>query len=334
MTVGETRPPVLVTGGAGYIGSHAVLALRDSGYRIVVVDDLSNGWRDAVPDDVEFILGDVADGPLVARAIREHRVRDVIHFAGSIQVGESVADPLKYYRNNTSASRTLIETCVGAGVERFLFSSTAAVYASGAGDPLDEDAAIGPESPYGWSKAMTERILADVAATGALCVGVLRYFNVAGADPRGRAGQRSRQATHLIKVACEAAVGKRPAVEIFGTDYPTPDGTCLRDYVHVSDLAEAHVRVLEWLPSGGAFEVMNCGYGRGHSVREVLRCVGEAAGRPLDVREGRRRAGDAVVLVANPTRLAQRTGWRPMHDSLDLIVETALAWERRLAGNA
>lgn len=321
-----------MTGGAGYIGSHAVLALTAHGHRVVVVDDLSTGWREAVPDGVSFYQGDVADPDLISTVIHEHDIRDVMHFAGSIEVEESVADPLKYYRNNTCASRTLIESCVAHGVARFIFSSTAAVYGDQATAPIGEDATIAPINPYGWSKAMTERILADVARVRPFHVGILRYFNVAGADPSGRTGQRTRNATHLIKVACETATGKRPGLQIFGTDYPTPDGTCVRDYIHVSDLADAHVRVLDVLGDAHPFEILNCGYGHGYSVKEVLRAVEAMSDRPLEAKPAGRRAGDPPSLVSDSSRLREITGWQPAFDDLQTIVATAMDWERSLHG--
>ncbi len=321
---------VLVTGGAGYIGSHAILALRQRGHEVVVIDDLSTGWREAVPDGMAFYQGDVADAELISGLLRKHSISDVIHFAGSIQVEESVSDPLKYYRNNTCASRALIEICIKHGVGRFIFSSTAAAYGDAKTVPIREDAAIFPINPYGWSKVMTERILADVAQRHPLHVGILRYFNVAGADPEGRTGQHSDNATHLIKVACEAATGKRPGIQIFGTDYPTPDGTCIRDYIHVSDLVDAHVRVLDIIGDEHPFEILNCGYGRGYSVREVLRVVEEVLGRPLNATEAARRPGDPPSLVADSSRLRLITGWRPALDDLRTIVATAMAWERSL----
>lgn len=334
MFVGLRMDTVLVTGGAGYIGSHAVLALLEAGRPVVVLDDLSTGDRALVPDGVPLVVGDVADAGLVADSLRAHRVGTVMHFAGSIIVPESVADPLKYYRNNTAASRTLIETCLATGVGRFIFSSTAAVY----GDPptrvVTEETPLCPVSPYGWSKLMVERMLADVeAACPAFRYAVLRYFNVAGADPAGRAGQVSPNATHLIKVACEVLLARRQRLTIFGVDYPTPDGTCVRDYIHVADLADAHVRALDHLEAGGDSAVLNCGYGRGYSVRQVTDAVARAAGRPLAVEEGPRRPGDPVELIADSGRLRHLLGWRPRFDDLDLIVRHALNWEGRASGS-
>ena len=324
---------VLVTGGAGFIGSHALLALLDAGHPVVVIDNLSTGVREAVPEGVPFIAADIADVATVRAAIAAHDIGAIMHFAGSVRVDESVADPLKYYGNNTAASRTLIATAVDAGIERFVFSSTAAVYGIPETSPVDEAAPTQPINPYGWSKLMTERMLADTVAAGSrMRVAILRYFNVAGADPAGRAGQRTPNATHLIKVASEVVVGKRPAITIYGTDYPTPDGTCVRDYIHVSDLADAHVAVLDWLAAApGPLALFNCGYGRGYSVREVLAAVERAAGAPLDIREGPRRAGDPPALVADARAIRDTLGWQPRHDDLDRIVSDALRWERRLA---
>lgn len=321
---------VLVTGGAGYIGSHTVLALADAGRPVIVLDNLSKGDRALVPGDVPFIRGDVGDPDLLALLFRDHAIGTVMHFAGSIVVPESVADPLTYYRNNTSASRTLIEACVQAGVGRFIFSSTAAVYGNPPTPVVTEATPALPVSPYGWSKLMVERMLADVTAAHPgfhhVC---LRYFNVAGADPAGRSGQTSPLATHLIKVASQRVLGRRDQFCIFGTDYPTPDGTCIRDYIHVSDLADAHVRTLAYLEGGGDSTTLNCGYGRGYSVRQVLDAVSRAAGRPLPAETGPRRPGDPVELVADSARLRALLGWRPRFDDLDLIARHALAWEGR-----
>jgi UDP-glucose 4-epimerase len=321
---------ILVTGGAGYIGSHVVLACRDAGYEVVVLDDLSTGRREAVPEGVPLVEGDVGDRDLVGRSLETHAVRAVIHMAGRVVVPESVVAPLKYYQTNTAASRTLIEACVAAAVESFVFSSTAAVYGAPDKVPISEDTSPKPVNPYGRSKLMTEWILADAAAAHGFGYLALRYFNVAGADPDGRAGQSTPQATHLIKVASEAAVGLRDRVEIFGEDYETPDGTCIRDYIHVSDLAMAHVAALRYLTAGGRSQAMNCGYGRGYSVREVLRTVVQAAGRPLELVSAPRRPGDPPELIADPSRLKAELEWSPKHADLTAMVESAIGWERIL----
>jgi UDP-glucose 4-epimerase len=327
-----TKPTVLVTGGAGYIGSHAVLALKDAGYCPVVIDNLSTGFRFAVPDDVPFYQADIADGALLARIFAEHGVAAIMHFAGSIIVPESVADPLKYYHNNTAKSRALIDAAVTAGVGHFIFSSTAATYGMPDVSPVNEDTPQRPINPYGWSKLMTEQMLADVAAAHPINYGVLRYFNVAGADPEARTGQSTAGATHLIKVALEAALGQRAEVGVFGTDYPTPDGTGVRDYIHVSDLAAAHVLVLEALMKDPARSVtFNCGYGRGFSVLEVLDAVDRVAGVQITRSYQPRRAGDPDSLISDPSRIKAGVPWQPRHGDLDVIIAHALAWERKLA---
>ena len=326
--------PVLVTGGAGYIGSHAVLALLDAGHAPVVLDDLSTGRREAVPDGIELIVGDVGDAGMLARVLGARRYDTIMHFAGSVVVPESVADPLKYYRNNTAASRTLIEAAVEAHVPRFVFSSTAAVYGIPARIPVDEDAPTRPINPYGWSKLMTEQMLRDSAAARSLAYAILRYFNVAGADPKGRAGQSTPDATTLVKVAVEAVVGKRPGVDIFGIDWPTADGTGVRDFIHVSDLVDAHVAVMDWLRAGNPSVTFNCGYGHGASVKQVLDAVDRASGAPLKRNVAPRRPGDPPAVVADPGRLMAALGWRPRHDDLAEIVGSALAWERSLRPRA
>jgi len=320
---------VLVTGGAGYIGSHMSFALTDKGERVVVLDDLSTGVRAQVSTGATFIEGKVGDAALVRRIIRDYQVESVIHFAGSIVVPESVAEPLRYYANNTLASHALIETCVQEGVRHFIFSSTAAVYSADAAQPLSETAPKLPISPYARSKLMTEWMLEDTARASEFKYIALRYFNVAGADPKGRTGQSTPRATHLIKRAAQAALGRIPYLEILGTDYPTRDGTGVRDYIHVSDLIDAHVLALEALRAGGDSDCFNCGYGRGTSVREVVGEMERITGRPLPVREGPRRPGDPPMLVADSTKLQNRLGWRPRHDDLADIVRSALAWERR-----
>jgi len=321
---------VLVTGGAGYIGSHMVWKLLDRGEKVVVIDRLSTGFDWAIADPAQLVVGDIGDQELVENTIRAHDVDAIIHFAGSIIVPESVADPLGYYENNTVKSRALIESAVRTGVKNFIFSSTAAVYGSPERMPVTEEERTMPESPYGTSKLMTELMLRDTALAHDFRYTALRYFNVSGADPAGRTGQSTRGATHLIKVASEAATGKRDFMEIYGTDYPTPDGTCVRDYIHVSDLAEAHYLALKRLRDGGGSLVANCGYGRGYSVREVVAAVKRVTGSDFEVRERERRAGDAVAIVANADRAHAEFGWVPEYDDLELIVRHAVAWEEQL----
>jgi UDP-glucose 4-epimerase len=325
------KVPVLVTGGAGYIGSHAVLALKDAGWHVAVIDDLSNGSRDVVPEDVPFYQGSIAERVLLDSIIDECGIGAIMHFAGSIVVPESVEEPLKYYANNTLASHSLISAAVDAGVKHILFSSTAAVYGAPDRVPIVEDDPKLPINPYGASKLMTERMLKDASAAHPFNYGALRYFNVAGADPKGRTGQNGKGSTHLIKIACEAAVGKRPHVAVYGTDYPTSDGTCIRDYVHVSDLAAAHVAALGWLvANAGENLVVNCGYGKGLSVLQVLDAVDRLTNEPVKrVMEGRR-AGDPPELVADNKRLLETLDWRPSYADINRIVGDALAWERKL----
>jgi UDP-glucose 4-epimerase len=331
MTTG-VKPAVLVTGGAGYIGSHAVLALTDAGWPVVVIDNLVTGFRWAVPDSAVFAEGDIADQALVARLIEEHGIGAIIHFAGSVVVPESVADPLKYYENNTVKSRSLIESAVKGGVAHFIFSSTAATYGIPEKVPVAEHQPTQPINPYGWSKLMTERMLADTAFAHPLNYCALRYFNVAGADPRGRSGQSTAGATHLIKVAVEAAIGRRSHVSVYGTDYATPDGTGIRDYIHVSDLAAAHVHALEKLIADPReSHVMNCGYSRGFSVLEVLDAVDRVTNMRVERRLEPRRAGDPDALVADNSKILATLPWRPERADLDTIVADALAWERTLA---
>ncbi|HVI05762.1 MAG TPA: UDP-glucose 4-epimerase GalE [Sphingomicrobium sp.] len=326
------EPSVLVTGGAGYIGSHAVLALRDAGWRVAVIDDLSNGTRRLVPEDVPFYHGLIAETVLVDSIIDELEINAIMHFAGSIVVPESLEQPLKYYCNNTLASLSLISAALDAGAKHILFSSTAAVYGAPDRVPIREDDPKLPINPYGASKLMTERMLEDASNAHPFNYGALRYFNVAGADPEGRSGQTGKGSTHLIKVALEAAVGKRDHVAIYGDDYPTTDGTCVRDYIHVSDLAAAHVAALEWLTvHPGDNLVLNCGYGKGLSVLEVLDAVDKANGTPVKRVFEARRAGDPPLLVADNGRLLDRLCWKPEHADIDRIVGDALAWERSLA---
>jgi UDP-glucose 4-epimerase len=327
-----TKLPVLVTGGAGYIGSHAVLALSDAGWPVVVADNLSNGRRESVPEGVPLLEVDVGDEPAMERLLREHEIGAIMHFAGSIVVPESVSDPHFYYRNNTVASHALVGAALKAGVRHILFSSTAATYGAPEEVPIDEDTPTRPINPYGWSKLMTEQMLRDCAAAYGFNYGALRYFNVAGADPEGRSGQAGKGATHLLKVACEAAVGKRSHVDVFGTDYPTPDGTCIRDYIHVSDLADAHVLALQALIAGPLESfTLNCGYGRGTSVLEMLDALDRVNGSPVKRVLGQRRAGDPPQLVASNRRLVERLGWRPRFADTEVIIRSALDWERRLS---
>jgi len=321
---------VLVTGGAGYIGSHMVLDLVDAGERVVVLDNLSTGFAWAVPEGVPLVVGDTGDQALVGRLIREYRVEAIIHFAASVVVHDSVADPLGYYRNNTVNSRALFECAVQNGIRQFIFSSTAAVYGDPASIPAAEDAPTQPASPYGWSKLMSEIMLRDATRAHGLSHVILRYFNVAGGDPRGRAGQSSKAATHLIKVAVETASGLRPKLQIYGTDYPTPDGTCIRDYIHVSDLTHAHMDALRHLRGGGPSLTLNCGYGRGFSVLEVIETVKRVSGIDFKVETAPRRAGDPARIVADPAAARAALGWQPRFDNLATIVEHALAWERAL----
>jgi UDP-glucose 4-epimerase len=321
---------ILVTGGAGYIGSHMVNALADQGEPVVVLDNLSTGFRWAIPDAVPLVTGETGDAELVAALIKQHQVDAIIHFAASIVVPESVAHPLMYYRNNTANSRTLIEAAVNGGVKHVIFSSTAAVYGNPAVVPVAEDAPLAPMSPYGSSKLMTEIMLRDAGIAHGLGHVILRYFNVAGADPKLRTGQSTKGATHLIKVAVETALGMRPRIEVFGTDYPTPDGTCIRDYIHVSDLVAAHSDALRYLRGGGASATMNCGYGRGFSVLEVLDTVKKVSGVDFPVTMSPRRPGDPARIVASSDRARAVLGWQPRLDDLSTIVTHALAWERRL----
>ena len=325
------KVPVLVTGGAGYIGSHAVLALRDAGWLVAVIDNLVTGFRFAVPEGVPFYEGDIADADLLARIIAEQGIKAIMHFAGSVIVPESVENPLKYYENNTVKSRALIAAAVSGGVDHFIFSSTAATYGTPEESPVREDSPKLPINPYGMSKLMTETMLADVSRAHQINYCALRYFNVAGADPQARTGQSTAGATHLIKVAVEAALGKREHVAVFGTDFDTPDGTGVRDYIHVSDLAAAHVLALEALiAQPDQSMTMNCGYGRGFSVMEVLDAVDRVTNRTIERRLEGRRAGDPAALISDNSRIKATLPWQPQYADLGTIVEHALAWERRL----
>lgn len=323
---------VLVTGGAGYIGSHMVLELVDAGETVVVLDNLSTGFRWAVAAGASLVVGDTGDQSLVSRLIREHRIEAIIHFAASVVVPDSVRDPLAYYLNNTANTRALIECAIRTGVQHFIFSSTAAVYGNPAVSPVSEDAPTQPISPYGWSKLMSEIMLRDAAKARGLNYVILRYFNVAGADPRCRVGQSSVGATHLIKVAVETALGLRPKLEVFGLDYPTPDGSCVRDYIHVSDLARAHSDALRRLRRGAMLRTLNCGYGHGFSVLDVIKTVKRVSGVDFKVEAAPRREGDPASIVANSQQARTLLGWEPRYDDLSTIVTHALAWERELVG--
>lgn len=321
---------VLVTGGAGYIGSHMVLNLADAGEKVVVLDNLVTGFDWAIDGRAEFEQGNAGDVDFVLGLIKKHGITEIIHFAGSIVVPESVVDPLKYYANNTATSRSLIEAAVKGGVKHFIFSSTAAVYGMTGLAPVVETTPLSPISPYGRSKLMTELMLADVAVAHPITYGVLRYFNVAGADPQGRSGQSSPMATHLIKVACQAALGQREKMDIFGTDFETPDGTGVRDYIHVSDLIAAHALLLKHLRAGGESQTLNCAYGHGYSVREVVETVRKVTGVNIRADEGPRRAGDPASITATGEKVRSVLGWVPQHADLTEIVESAYAWEKHL----
>lgn len=321
---------VLVTGGAGYIGGHMVLALLDAGHKPIVFDNLSTGFRWSVPEGVPLVVGDIGDFELVLRTLQTYQVDAIAHFAAKLVVPESVTDPLGYYLNNTVKSRSLMAAAVAANVKKFVFSSTAAVYGNASEKPLGEDAPLAPLSPYGSSKQLTEVMLRDVAEAHDMRYVILRYFNVAGSDPAMRHGQSTANATHLIKVAIQTALGMRSHMEVFGSDYPTPDGTCIRDYIHVTDLIAAHMLALNHLDQGGESLVVNCGYGHGYSVSEVIETVRKVSGKPVEARFAPRRAGDPVTIVANSDRIRSRLGWQPRHDDLASIVDHSLRWESML----
>jgi UDP-glucose 4-epimerase len=321
---------VLVTGGAGYIGSHMVHALADAGNSVVVIDNLSTGFSAFLPQGVPLFIGDAADENLVEGVIAAHNVDAIIHFAGSVVVPDSMRDPLAYYRNNTMTTRNLLNAAVKRGVKRFIFSSTAAVYGNPDRMPVTEDAPTRPLSPYGSSKLMSEIMLHDVASAHAMNTVVLRYFNVAGADPQARIGLATVGATHLLKIAVEAATGQRVKIDVFGTDYPTPDGSCVRDFIHVSDLVQAHGAALSYLRSGGASTTLNCGYGRGYSVLETIEAVRRVSGRNFAVKYAGRRLGDIMTMIADTGRIRATLDWIPQYDNLDTIAEHALAWEEKL----
>ena len=324
-----SKRSVLVTGGAGYIGSHVVRQLGEAGEQIVTLDNLTTGFEEAVLCG-ELVVGNTGDRDLVSRILAEDDVDTVLHFAAHTIVPESVSDPLKYYGNNTCNTRNLLECCQAAGVKHFIFSSTAAVYGIPESEKAWEDSPLAPINPYGTSKLMSEWMLRDLSGASDLCHVALRYFNVAGCDPEGRIGQNTPRATLLTKVAVEAAVGKRDQVYVFGTDYPTPDGTGVRDYIHVEDLASAHLKALDYLRAGGSSTTLNCGYGHGYSVREVLNMVEKVNGKPLDIIESPRRAGDPPALIAGAERIRRELDWEPRFDDLEKIVSSSLNWERQL----
>src|SRR6195952_5295948 len=321
---------VLVTGGAGYIGSHMVLALAEAGESVVVIDNLCTGFSAHLPEGVPLFIGDAADENLVEGVISAHNVESIVHFAGSVVVPDSMRDPLAYYRNNTMTTRSLLNAAVKCGVDRFIFSSTAAVYGNPERMPVTEDAPTRPLSPYGSSKLMTEIMLNDVAAAHGMNYVVLRYFNVAGADPQARIGLSTAGATHLLKIAVEAATGQRAKVDIYGTDYPTPDGSCVRDFIHVSDLAQAHRAALSYLRAGGQSTTLNCGYGRGYSVLETIEAVRRVSGRNFAVQYAPRRSGDIMTMIADSSRIRSTLDWTPRYDDLETIATHALAWEQKL----
>jgi UDP-glucose 4-epimerase len=321
---------VLVTGGAGYIGSHMVLALVEAGESVVVIDNLSTGFSSFVPESVPLFIGDAGDENLVDGVIRQHSVESIIHFAGSVVVPESVRDPLMYYRNNTMTTRSLLNVAVKRGISRFIFSSTAAVYGDPEQIPVPETVRTRPASPYGTSKLMTEIMLHDVASVHDMSYVVLRYFNVGGADPQGRIGLATIGATHLLKIAMEVATGQRAKIDIYGTDYPTPDGTCIRDFIHVADLAQAHRSALAYLRGGGRSITLNCGYGHGYSVLQAIEAVRRVSGRNIPIQYAARRPGDIMTMVADTTRIRSTLDWTPAYDNLDTIAAHAFAWEKKL----
>ena len=330
MSSSPTKSTVLVTGACGYIGSHVARMLSEQGYKVVVIDNLSTGFKDALIHGETLYQGDVGDTALQERVFTENKIAAMLHFAAAIRVEESVADPVKYYTNNTVNTLRLLNAAVKYQVPRVIFSSTAATYGQPRTVPVDETAATIPESPYGWSKLMSEQMLRDIAAAHGIKNVILRYFNVAGADPLGRLGQRTPEASHLIKVACEVAVGKRQQMQVYGTDYATPDGTCVRDYIHVEDLANAHLLALEHLLGGGESSLLNCGYGHGSSVREVIAAVKKVSGKDFKVVDAARRAGDVASIVANADKIRQTLHWKPRFDDLETIVKHAFEWEKKL----
>ena len=321
---------ILVTGGAGYIGSHMVLELADAGKDVVIIDNLSTGFDWALDERAKFVLGNIGDIEFVTKLLAQYEIDEIIHFAGSIIVPESIENPLKYYQNNTLCTRNLLEAAVNSGVKHFVFSSTAAVYGMVGNDPVSEDNILNPISPYGRSKLMSEQMLEDVSKAYNMSFAALRYFNVAGADPKGRRGQSTKNTTHLIKVAAQTALKQRNYMNIFGTDFNTPDGTCLRDYIHVTDLVKAHSLMLDYLRNGGESTIVNCGYGLGYSVRQVIDNVKDVSGVDFEVREANRRAGDPAAVVANGQKLRSLVNWQPEYDDLKNIVKSAYDWEKYL----
>lgn len=321
---------ILVTGGAGYIGSHMVLALCDAGEKVFVLDNLTTGFEWAIDKRATFIKGNAGDIELVSKIIKQNEIKEIIHFAGSIVVPESVSNPLKYYNNNTATTRNLLEAAVKNNVKHFVFSSTAAVYGMVGIEPVNEKNTLNPTSPYGRSKLMSEMMLEDISNAYPISFGALRYFNVAGADAKGRSGQSTPNATHLIKVATQTALGQRDHIDVFGTDYETPDGTCVRDYIHVSDLIDAHILILKHLRSGGENTIMNCGYGVGYSVNQVIDMVKKVSGIDFETRYAKRRDGDPAAVVASSKKLKSELNWQPKHDDLEEIITSAYAWEKKL----
>lgn len=332
MSIAGAKPNVLVTGACGYIGSHVARMLSEKDFQVIVIDNLSTGFRDALVHNEIFYQGDVGDTVLLKQIFSKHKIAAIIHFAAAIRVDESVAQPEKYYSNNTVNTLRLVTTAAELGVKNIIFSSTAAAYGQPRVVPVDENAPTSPESPYGWSKLMSEQMLRDMSAAHGLRHVILRYFNVAGADPELRMGQRTPEASHLIKVACEVAVGKRERLKVFGTDYPTPDGTCVRDYIHVEDLASAHILALEHLLRGGDSQLLNCGYGHGSSVLDVVAAVKRVSGKDFPVDLAPRRPGDVASIVADAGKIRRLLAWQPRFDHLDTIVKHAYEWERKLRG--
>ncbi len=333
MSFAGSKPSILVTGACGYIGSHVARMLSENGYQVIVIDNLTTGFRDALVHNETFYQGDVGDVVLLKQVFNKHKIAAIIHFAAAIRVDESVVNPEKYYSNNTVNTLRLVTTACEVGIKNVIFSSTAAAYGQPKVVPVDESAPTSPESPYGWSKLMSEQMLRDMSAAHGIRNVILRYFNVAGADPELRMGQRTPEASHLIKVACEVATGKRERLKVFGTDYPTADGTCIRDYIHVEDLAHAHLLALEHLLKGGDSQLLNCGYGHGSSVLDVVSAVKRVSGKDFPVDLAPRRPGDVASIVADAGKIRRLLGWQPRYDHLDTIVKHAYEWERKLRGS-